>query len=153
MAWGSAEYKSDWDLFFWCNDFGSTMRGLLTGSDFSYFTLSFNKTHSQKRRQQTYDRAMHVLEQFTGDGNLHVAVQYEAVLDDDKIRSDARLAIPGIAGRKCVYEGMEGRLETNGETLFFRKKRGRRYIYKLSDAEVLMLSWKLVPGTAGAAVT
>ena len=26
-------HSSDWDLFFWCNDFSSTMRGLLAGMD------------------------------------------------------------------------------------------------------------------------
>ena len=32
-------YRSDWDLFFWCNDFSQTTRGRLSGRDCRYFTL------------------------------------------------------------------------------------------------------------------
>ena len=134
-------YDSDWDLFFWCNDL--TMRGLPPGRDYGYFTLSFNDKHDPERRRKIYDRALRILELFSNDGNLHVAVQYTAVMDKDKIKHDAELAAPGITGRSCVYGGMEGRVETNGEILFFRKKRSRKYIYKLTDAEVLSISWQL----------
>lgn len=136
-------YSSDWDLFFWCNDFSSTMRGLLTGRDYSYFTLSFNSRHSPDRRQEILDRAMRVLELFADDENLHIAVQYETIMDDAKIEHDAKLAIPRIAGRNCQYSSMEGRVETNGEILFFRKKRSRKYVYRLTDTEILSISWQL----------
>ena len=38
-------YDSDkWDLFFWCNDFNTTCHTSdLTGRDYSYMTLNFNK--------------------------------------------------------------------------------------------------------------
>lgn len=134
-------YDSDWDLFFWCNDL--TMRGLPPGRDYGYFTLSFNDKHDPERRRKIYDRALRILELFSDDGNLHLAVQYAAVMDKDKIKHDAELAASAIAGRSCVYGGMEGRVETNGEILFFRKKRSRKYIYKLTDAEVLSISWQL----------
>lgn len=136
-------YKSDWDLFFWCNDFSSTMREFLDGRDYSYFTLAFNSRHGPERRQEVYGRAMRVLERLADDENLGVAVQYTALMDDARIKRDAALAVPGLAGRSCVYGGMEDRLETNGETLFFRKKRSRKHIYKLTDADVLALSWRL----------
>lgn len=136
-------YGSDWDLFFWCNDFSSTMRGLLTGRDLSYFTLAFNSKHGPDRRWKILDRVLRILELFADDGNLHVAVQYEAVMDAAKIRHDAELAAPAIAGRSCTYGSMEGRVETNGTDLFFRKKRSRKYVYRLTDAEVLSISWQL----------
>lgn len=136
-------YRSDWNLFFWCNDFSSTMRGLLAGVDYGYFTMAFNSKHSPERRQKIYDRAMHILELFSDDENLHIAVQYTAIMDDAKIKRDAALAGPKIVGRNCVYRGMEGRVETNGEALFFRKKRSRKYAYRLTDTEILSLSWQL----------
>lgn len=136
-------YNSDWDLFFWCNDFSSTMRGLLTGRDYSYFTMAFNDKHGHERRQRTHDHAMRILELFSGDGNLEVAVQYTAVMDEAKIKRDAELAIPRITGRNCVYGGMEGRVEQGSENLYFRKKRSRKYLYRLTDAEILALSWQL----------
>lgn len=133
-------YSSNWDLLFWCNDF--TMRGLPSGGDYSYFTLSFNSRHSPEQRQKILDRAMYILELFAGDENLHVAVQYETVMDDAKIKQDARMAIPRITGRNCVYGNMEGRVETDGEALFFRKKRSRKYVYRLTDTEILSISWQ-----------
>ena len=136
-------YNSDWDLFFWCNDFSSTMQGLLSGRDYGYFTLAFNDKHDHERRQKVYNRAMRILELFSDDENLHIAVQYTAIMDDAKIKHDAALAVPRIAGRNCVYKGMEGRVETNGEALYFRKKRSRKYVYRLTDAAVLSLSWQL----------
>ena len=135
-------HNSDWDLFFWCNDFSSTMQGLLSGRDYGYFTLAFNDKHDHERRQKVYNRAMRILELFSDDENLHIAVQYTAIMDDAKIKRDAALAGLGIAGRNCVYKGMEGRVETNGEALYFRKKRSRKYVYRLTDAAVLSLSWQ-----------
>lgn len=41
------------------------------------------------------------------------------------------------------YGRMAGRVETNGEALFFRKKRSRKYVYRLTDTEVLSISWQL----------
>lgn len=136
-------HNSDWDLFFWCNDFSSTMQGLLSGRDYGYFTLAFNDKHDHERRQKVYNRAMRILELFSDDENLHIAVQYTAIMDDAKIKRDAALAGLGIAGRNCVYKGMEGRVETNGEALYFRKKRSRKYVYRLTDAAILSLSWQL----------
>ena len=137
-------YKSDWDLFFWCNDFSRTMQGLLSGRDYSYFTLTFNDRHDHERRQRIYDRNMRILDLFSDDENLHIAVQYTAVMDDTKIKHDAELAAPRIAGRNCVYGNMEGRVETNGKGLFFRKKRSRKNVYRLTDTDILSLSWQLL---------
>ena len=145
----SVPYGSDWDLFFWCNGFETTMRGLLTGRDYSYFTMSFNAGHGHERRQKIHDRAMRILDLFADDENLEVAVQYTAIADDDRIRRDAALAVPAIAGRNCTYSGMEGRLETNGEHLYFRKKRARTRLYRLTDAEILSLSWRLAADGSG----
>ena len=50
---------------------------------------------------------------------------------------------PRIAGKSCVYKSMEGRVETNGETLFFQKKRSRKYVYRLTDTEILSIFWQL----------
>ena len=119
------------------------MRNGITGRDYSYFTLTFNEHHDPERRRKIYDRAMRVLYLSADDPNLEIAVHYAAVMDDAKIRRDAELAAPMLGGRTCVHNGMEGRLEWNGQRLYFRKKRSRTYIYRLTDAEILALSWKL----------
>ena len=136
-------YRSDWDLFFWCNDLSRTVRNGLSGRDYSYFTMTFNNNHGQERRREVYGRAMRALDQFADDENLEIAVQYTAIMDDKKIRHDAELAAPSLVGRTCAYGGMVGRIEQGSEYVYFRKKRSRKYIYKLTDAEVLALSWTL----------
>lgn len=144
--YGSEEavpYGSDWDLFFWCNHFSNTMQGLLSGRDYRYFTLAFNDRHGHERRQEIHGRAIRFLEPFSGDGNLEVAIQYTAIMDDASIMRDAALVAPAIAGRNCVYDGMEGRIEQGSEHLYFRKKRSRKRLYRLNDADILALSWQL----------
>ena len=137
-------YKSDWDLFFWCNDLSQTIRNGLSGRDYSYFTMTFNNNHGPERRQEVYGRAMRALDRFANDENLEIAVQYTAIMDDKKIRRDAELIAPKLAGRACAYSGMVGRIEQGSECLYFRKKRSRKYIYTLSDADILALSWILL---------
>ena len=140
-----APYKSDWDLLFWCNDFAGTMRGLLEGRDYAHFTLSFNGQHDPERREKIYNRILRILELFSDDGNLRVTVQYDAMMDDARIKRDAKLAAPRIIGQNCIYEGMEGRVEANGDSLFFRRKRARKHVYCLTDAQILSISWQLSP--------
>ena len=136
-------YKSDWDLFFWCNDLSRTVRNGLSGRDYSYFTMTFNNNHGPERRREVYGRAMRALDRFADDENLEIAVQYTAIRDNKKIQRDAKLVAPKLAGRTCVHRGMTGRIEQGGEYLYFRKKRSRKYIYTLSDADILALSWIL----------
>ena len=137
-------YKSDWDLFFWCNDLSRTVRNGLSGRDYSYFTMTFNRNHGPERRREVYGRAMRALGRFADDENLEIAVQYTTIMDDGKIRRDAELAAPKLAGRACAHDGMIGRIEQGSESLYFRKKRSRKHIYKLADADILALSWLLL---------
>lgn len=138
------EYSSDWDFFFWCSDFSQTMQSRFPGRDYSYFTLTFRDTHDPVWRQRLYDRAMRVLDLFADDANLEVAVQYTTIMDYAKIHDGAELAVPGLAGRTCTHRGMDGRIERCNGLLYFRKKRSRTYIHRLTDDEILELSWRLL---------
>lgn len=137
-------YNSGWDLLFWCKDFQSTTPGLLSGRDYSYFTLSFNDKHDHEQRQKIYHRVMRILELFSGDENLQVAVQYTALMDDTRVKHDAAIAAPKLIGRNCVYCDMEGRIESYSGNPYFREKRSRKYVYRLTDTEILSLSWQLL---------
>ena len=106
--------------------------------------MTFNRNHGPERRQEVYDRAMRALDRFADDENLEIAVQYTAIMDNGKIRHDAKLIAPKLAGRACAYDGMVGRIEQDSEGLYFRKKRSRKHIYKLTDADILALSWMLL---------
>ena len=149
-------FKSDnWDLFFWCNDFYSTMRNpALSGRDYSYFTLNFNNSQSAEKQKEVYESVMQILSQFQNDEHIEVTVQYAVALDEAKIRKDANNVSASLIGKRTTYSPasglisvpgfeMEGRIvEANG-SLFFMKKRARNKGYLLSAEEILRISWKL----------
>ena len=77
-----APFRScQWDLFFWCNDFSSTLHGYgLSGRDYSYFTLTFNENQTVEKRAEVCWRLLQFLEhRCRKNRNLDVAVQPMAV--------------------------------------------------------------------------
>lgn len=149
-------FKSDnWDLFFWCNDFYSTIRSSdLSGRDYSYFTLNFNDSQSAEKQKEVYESVMQILSQFQDDEHIEVAVQYDIALDEAKIKEDADKVSSSLIGKRTTYSPtsglilfpgfeMEGRIvEANG-SLFFMKKRARNKGYLLSKADILRIYWAL----------
>ena len=149
-------FKSDnWDLFFWCNDFYSTIRSSdLSGRDYSYFTLNFNDSQSAEKQKEVYESVMQILSQFQDDEHIEVAVQYDIALDEAKIKEDADRVSSSLIGKRTTYSPtsglvlfpgfeMEGRIvEANG-SLFFMKKRARNKGYLLSKADILRIYWAL----------
>lgn len=148
-------FKSDnWDLFFWCNSFYTSTQGALSGCDYSYFTLNFNEAQSAEKQKAVYDSVMEILVQFQEDENIEVAVQYEVVLDNAKIKEMADAVAYSLVGKRTTYSpsgglilfpgfDMEGRIvEANGN-LFFMKKRARNKGYLLDSKEILKIFWSL----------
>lgn len=142
--------SDDWDLFFWCNDFSSTMRGTLSGRDYSYFTLNFNDAQRSEKRQEVYDSVMDILERFMGDEHIEVSVQYQIVLDKKKIAADAEDAARKLVGKPCQYTAvseifnlstglMDGRIVEADGRYFFMKKRARSRGYLLGDKDILQI--------------
>lgn len=134
-----------WDFFFWCNDFYNTCRDSnLTGRDYSYFTLSFNKKHDLIRQREVCHSVLQLLDmKFADWPNLDVAIQHSAYVDSVKIQSAVDAAIPAILNRPCQYANMAGKVVKTGEGYFFKKKYARKYGYRLSDSELLRISWEL----------
>ena len=57
-----AYHSEQWDLFFWCNYFNSSLHTAgLSGRDYSYFTLSFNKAHTLEMRKEICEQVLHLL--------------------------------------------------------------------------------------------
>lgn len=148
---GMERYKSnDWDLFFWCNDLYSTTGGMLSGMDYSYFTLNLNEAHSVERRVEVYNSVMSILDQFKDDENIEVYIQHQIEFDEKRIAEDAEMIAPRLVGTSCRYTvfselfnltsgPVEGRVvEANGR-YYFMKKRARSRGYLLDNKKILQI--------------
>jgi len=138
-------YDSDqWDLFFWCNCFSNTEHDTgLQGNDYSYVTLTFNAKHPAAKQQSICDGVLGLIEQqFCNHPNLHVAIQHSIRVDEKKVDDTIKLLLPSMLERPCFWRGKEGKLIQTSEGVFFRKKYARKYGYRLSDTDLLILAWK-----------
>lgn len=141
-----APFRScQWDLFFWCNDFSSTLHGYgLSGRDYSYFTLSFNENQTVEKRAEVCWRLLQFLEhRCRKNRNLDVAVQYSIWYDHEKIEKDADRMKCLLAGYSCTYGSKDGKFLFDNGIFCFRPKYAKRQLYRVSDSEVLALCWKL----------
>lgn len=138
-------YDSDkWDLFFWCGDFYQSTGGKFSGRDYSHFTLSFNNRMTAEQRKEVCKRVLDFLsERYADNIHLNVAVQYTITMDEQKIADDAKAVLPSLVGQKCTYGNMEGKIIETECGVFFMKKYARSKGYKLSDTDILRMSWKL----------
>lgn len=139
------DYDSpDWDLFFWCNDLYMTTSGKVSGRDYSYFTLNFNKAQTPEERKKVCTLVLQLLnDRFGNSPNFSVTVQYTATLDEQKIRQAAEQMLPGLLKRKCVYHEMAGRLKQTSEGVFFMKKHAKNRGYLLSPSSIVQIGWAL----------
>lgn len=138
-------YDSDkWDLFFWCNDFNTTCRTSdLTGRDYSYMTLNFNKKCSAAQHVELCNKVLELLkENFSGLENLCVSIQYDTRCFTDKIHEDAQKVADGMVGRKYNWNGYDGRLVKYNGQIYWMKKYAKNRGYLMSDAEILRMSWE-----------
>lgn len=139
------DYDSpDWDLFFWCNNLYMTTGGKISGWDYSYFTLNFNKAQTPEERKKVCVLVLRLLEdRFKDSPNLSVAIQYTVTLDEQKIRQAAEQMLPDLLKRKCVYREMAGRLKQTHEGVFFMKKHAKNRGYLLSPSSIVQIGWAL----------
>lgn len=137
--------SSQWDFFFWCNDFRNTLHGSgLSGRDYSYFTLTCNENQTVEKRAEVCGRLLQFLERrWRENCNLDVAVQYSIWYDRKKIAKDASRMKHLLDGRSYSYDNQNGKFLLDGGALFYRPKYAKRRIYCVSDMDVLTACWNL----------
>lgn len=151
------EYKfdsADWDLFFWCDsNFAiDSMERVDDGRDMSYFTLGFNKKHGKDKQEEILARTLKVLEKFEVVDPLEVVVEHDVVLDDKKMREDARVLAPQLVGKRCSYtppslfgfaETLDGRIAEHNGVYYFMKKRARNKGWRMEEKDIIEIALQL----------
>ncbi len=151
------EYKfdsEDWDLFFWCNS--ASMVRLKEPAeddrDMSYFTLGFNKNHGKDKQEEVLAYTLKVLEQFETVEPLEVVIEHDVILDEKKMREDARAIAPQLVGKRCIYtprsvfgfaEPLEGRVAEYNDVYYFMKKRAKNRGWRLEAKDIIEIACQL----------
>lgn len=133
--------STEWELYFWSRTMDVQGTYIL---DLSYFTLSFNKSHTPAQRKCICDNLIALLtEKFNSNPNLKIDIQYTVTVDAEKAERDAKRILPTLIGKPCVYKEMEGKIVENPHGVFFMRKHAKRYGYMLGSAEILEISWAM----------
>ncbi|MDD2269229.1 MAG: hypothetical protein PHY15_06735 [Eubacteriales bacterium] len=126
-------YKSDWDLFFWCN----SRKG---ERDYSYVTLGRNDKRTLEAQLDTFEKAIRSIVAF-GYEDLDIRIQRTAVYDDKKIKNMAEEQYEKIRDSYINYQGFQGKVRevgNNGAYGFFPKWSRSKY-YQVSNLELALM--------------
>ena len=133
------DYKSNWDLFFWCNG------GNDEGRDLSYITLTANENRSIEERLAGIENVIESIKEI-GCNGIDVIIQYTAKYDNEKINvvaADYFEKIKNTFIKYSFYTGKikEGGMDYKGNKCYrFFKKGARTHFYQVSSKDMLMLS-------------
>ena len=132
---GMEHYRSNWDLFFWCN-------GGNKGRDYSYITLSTNKNRTVEERQSDIKRVLDYVQEIGFEG-IEIIIQYTATYNNDMVKQIAINYFAKVQDTFINYMGYLGRLKvisqnSQGEICygFFKKGASKKY-YQVSDITLL----------------
>lgn len=134
----NVSYDSDWDLFFW-SDKG------WNGKDFmTHFKLNFNEKRSPEQNMALLDEIISFIETMEYE-NIGCRIQYNAIMDNERIETEAKTICEKLVGKFIDYHGMTGKIkvvkEENGikEYGFFKKNAKNKY-YSISNSEILTMN-------------
>lgn len=131
-------YRSDWDLYFYSN------RGWNSKEYMDSFTLSFNENRNLERNMKLLEEIISIVETFEYE-NIGCRIQYDAVIDEKKVKEAAENICENLLGKFIEYYGMIGKIkvvhEENGNKDYgFFKKNARNRYYPVSYAEILAMN-------------
>ena len=134
------DYKSNWDLFFWCNGGDDE-----DGRDLSYIKLSTNDIRTLEERAAGINDVLEYIKEigFTG---IDIAIQYDVKYNKEMIKEAAENYFEKVKNIFINCMGHSGRIKeggTNykGEKVYrFFKKGARSKYHPLSGREMFMMS-------------
>lgn len=134
------DYRSNWDLFFWCNGGDDE-----DGRDLSYITLSANTTRELEERLKGINDVIETIKEIGYDG-LDIAIQYNAKYNSVKVKEAAENYFERIKNTFINYSFYTGKIKEGGmdyegnKCYRFFKKGARSKYYSLSSKDMFMLS-------------
>ena len=134
----NVSYDSDWDLFFW-SDRGWNKKDFMT-----HFSLTFNDNRSPEQNMELLEEIISLVETMEYE-NIGCRIQYDAVIDENKVTEEAKTICESLVGKFIDYCGMTGKIkvvrEENGikEYGFFKKNARNKY-YSISNTEILAMN-------------
>lgn len=136
--------STDWDLFFWCNSLYMTRRIHSDDDrDLTYFTLTFNKCHTPKKRAEIGSGVLALMiKRFMDYDALDVAVQFAVAWNKDKLESDAKTIAEKLDGKRMTYNGFDGRIVRRGGKAYFMKKYAKNIGYSIDAVDLVRFAKK-----------
>lgn len=130
-----AHYSSDWDLYFWSN------KGWNNKDHMDCFTLTFNRDRSAKANMELLEDILPLLDSLDHK-NISCRVQYNAIMDQEKVNEEVLKICEKLTGKFINYSGMVGKVkivsEKDGTKRYgFFKKNARNKYYTISGVELL----------------
>lgn len=128
-------YKSDWDMFFWCD------RGWNNSSYMSHFSLTFNQERTPEQNMALLEKIIPMLESMENE-QVFCRVQYDIGIDMEKAAEAAKKSFDGINGKFVEMFGCIGKIkvvssDTDGIRYGFFKKGAKSKYYPLSYADLI----------------
>ena len=131
-------YKSNWDLYFWSNEGWN-------GKDYmDCFKLSFNKNRTPEENIKLLEEIIPLVEGMDYE-NIGCRIQYNAVINNEKVEKEAKIICDSLIGKSIIYCGMIGKIkvvsERNGNKEYgFFKKYARSKYYHISYVDILAMN-------------
>lgn len=137
--------STDWDLFFWCNSLYMTHRIHSDDDrDYTYFTLTFNKRHTPKKRVEICSAVLSLMvKRFMDCDALDVAVQFTVAWNNDKLESDAKVIAEKLDGKRMTYKGFDGRIVQRGGKVYFMKKYAKNIGYLIPTVDLVRFAKRM----------
>ena len=110
----------------------------------TYFKLNFNKERSPEQNMTLLDEIISLVETMEYE-NIGCRIQYDAVIDNERVETEAKTICERLVGKFIDYHGMTGKIkvvrEENGikEYGFFKKNARNKY-YSISNVDILAMN-------------
>ena len=110
----------------------------------THFSLTFNDNRSPEQNMTLLYEIISLVETMEYE-NIGCRIQYDAVIDNERVETEAKTICERLVGKFIDYHGMIGKIkvvrEENGikEYGFFKKNARNKY-YSISNVDILAMN-------------
>lgn len=134
---GLEHYKSDWDLYYYCN------RGWNNSNYMDFFRLSFNNNRSVEENLNLLNELIDFIKKLDYK-NISCTIQYTFIPNEEKINDRYINLCEKLQGKFIEFSGMVGKIKIvkemeNYKEYGFFKKGSRKKYYSISRENLILL--------------